>query len=109
MLDVADRRSRRGHVIDAIDRSIDLQRLDHVMLDKAVLRVALEMGDVVWFAGGEVVAADVLVPLVKEKMGEVRPEKPGAAGHQNAQKARVNFFFIPLPRQSRNSRPRIAA
>ena len=73
-------------MVDAVDRPVDLERLDVVVADELVLRVAFEVGDVLALPGDEVVDADHLVPLSQEQVGEVRAKEPGAAGNEDTHK-----------------------
>ena len=54
------------------------------MPDQLEVRPAQQVGDVRLLAGEEVVEADHVVPLVDQPLAQVRAQKPGPAGDQNA-------------------------
>ena len=58
-------------------------RLDHIMLNEIVSMLVLKMLDVLRLAGDEVVHANHLMPLRKQKVGQVRPKKARGAGNKN--------------------------
>ena len=79
---VVARRGGAGQVVDLVDLQQDRQR--HVVANQLEVRPAEQMGDVRLLAGEEVVEADHVVPLLDQPLAEVRAEKAGAAGDQNA-------------------------
>ena len=64
---------------DVVDRLVDPDRLDHVVVDERERVVAL-VGDVLERPGLEVVDTDDAVPLLEQVIAEMRPEETGAAG-----------------------------
>ncbi len=91
MLHVPDRGRRRGHVVDAVDRPVHLQRLNDVMADQREVLIALEVRNVGDAARDEVVDANDRMPLREQEIGQVRAQKAGGAGNQNAHGSRVKI------------------
>ena len=58
-------------MVDAIDRAIDFEGFDDVLLDEGVFRVALEVRDVLRLAGQQVVDADDVMALRETKVGQM--------------------------------------
>ena len=65
------------------------------------IRPAEQVGDVRLLAGEEIIEADHVVPLLHQPLAEVRAEKTGPAGDQNAfehvllgQAARLPFCLV---------------
>ena len=80
VLEVIDRRGRRGEVEDEIHvvRQEDVVR--DVVLDEAVVLVAREVLDVRALPGDEIVDPDDAMPFREQPVREMRAEKSGAAG-----------------------------
>ena len=79
---VVARRGGAGQVVDLVDFQEDRQR--DVVADQFEVRLAQQVGDVRLLAGEEVVQADHVVAFVDQPLAEVRAEKAGPAGDQNA-------------------------
>ena len=75
---VVDGARQGGQVEDVVDRAVDMDRVDDVVVQKRKL-VTLDVGDVLQRAGVEVVDADHPVPLGQQVVAEMRPEEPGSA------------------------------
>ena len=76
---VVDRARQRGEVEDEVDRLVDLDVLDHVVVDEREVVVA-DVLDVRERARLEVVHADHAVALLEQVLAEMRAEKAGSAG-----------------------------
>ena len=79
---VVARRGGAGQVVDLVDFQQD--RLRDVVPNQLEVRLAEQVRDVRLLAGEEVVEADDVVPLVDQAFAEMRAEKPGAAGDEDA-------------------------
>ena len=78
---VVDRRRGRGEVVDEVDRLVDEERLDDVLVQERELGHA-DVLDVGERAGLEVVDADHAVPAAEELVAEVRAQETGPARDQ---------------------------
>ncbi len=76
---VVDGARQGGEMEDVVDRPVDVDRLDHVVVQEREL-VALDVGDVLQRARLEVVDADHAMPLGEQVVAEMRAEEPGSAG-----------------------------
>jgi hypothetical protein len=76
---IVDRACERRQVVDGVHRLVDLQVLDHVVVDEQESVVA-QVLEVLERARLEVVHADDAVPLPKEVLTEMGAEKPGSPG-----------------------------
>ena len=80
---VVDRRGGAGEIVDPIDFVIvKKDAIDDVVLDQLEVGMVEEVGDVLPFAGKEVVDAKDLV-LIDEAIAEMTSQEPGAARYQN--------------------------
>jgi len=70
-------------VVDAVHRLVELEVLDHVVVDE-LERVVAQVLEVLQRAGLEVVDADDAVPLAEQVLAQVGAEKPGSAGNYSA-------------------------
>jgi hypothetical protein len=82
---VVDRRGRTGEVVDLVH--LDDDRLRHVVAQELEPVIVEEVLDVLAGAGEEVVEADDLVAGAEQLLAEVRAEKSGAAGDEDARHA----------------------
>ena len=73
---------RAGQVVNLVHLEND--RLRHVVPHEIEIRPAQQVGDVRLLAGEEIVQADHVVTLLDQPLAQVRTEKPGTAGDQNA-------------------------
>jgi hypothetical protein len=80
-------RRRRGtrEVVDLLD--LELEGVDDVVADEFKIWIRQQVRDVPLLAGEEIIEADDLVAVVQEPVAEVRAEKAGAAGDENAHAA----------------------
>ena len=76
---VVDRACESRQVEEVVDRPVDVDRLDDVVVEEREL-VALDVRDVLERARLEVVDADHPMPLGQQVVAEMRPEEPGSAG-----------------------------
>ena len=79
---IVDRRGGAGEIVDLID--LDIERESHVVTHKLELRVLVQMLDIAFAAGKEVVGTKHLVALIEQTVDEMRADKAGAPGHENA-------------------------
>jgi hypothetical protein len=79
---VVDGRGRAGEVVDLVD--LDKKRMRHIVPHRLEQRRRQQMRDVVLAPGEVIVDAQDVVPLRQQPLAQMRAEKPGAAGHQNA-------------------------
>src|SRR5205807_2038265 len=77
---VMDRRRRASQVVDLVD--LDKQRMGHVVAHRLEMRVAQQMGDVVFAAGEVIVDAQYVVAASEQPLAQMRAEKSGATGDQ---------------------------
>ena len=77
-----DRRGRAGEVVDLVD--LDKQRMGDVVAHRLEMRVGQQVRDVVLAAGEIIVDAEHVVALGEQPLAQMRAEKTGAAGDQNA-------------------------
>src|SRR5262249_19056237 len=63
---------------------LDIERKRHVVTHQLEAIVADEMGDVALGAGEEIVDADEVGATLQQALAQMRAEKAGTAGHQNA-------------------------
>ena len=68
---------------DVIDLVGDEQILGHILLDESVIFVSGKVLDIREVSGYEIVDRDYAMTFRKEPIGQVRAEKPGAAGHDS--------------------------
>ena len=78
---VVDRARECCEVVDEVDRLVDRERLDHVVVHEGE-RVVSEVVDVLQRRDDEVVDADDPVTALEQCFAEVGTEKPGAAGDE---------------------------
>jgi hypothetical protein len=74
-----------GEVIDdvaAVDELVDGGRVQHRVDDEVEARAIAQVGDVLERARREVVQHPYLEALVEQKLGKVRADEPGPAGHE---------------------------
>jgi hypothetical protein len=76
-------------VIDAIDRAVDQDRLNYIVLDEGVAFVSGEVGDVGFLPVMKLSTPNHVVALGQEQVGEVRAEETGGAGDENTHKGGV--------------------
>jgi hypothetical protein len=79
---VVDRRGRRGHVEDEVDRLVDLVVARDVEHLEAEVRAVRDVADVLERARLEVVDADHALAACQQVVAEVGAEEAGAAGHE---------------------------
>jgi hypothetical protein len=79
---IVDRRGRAGEVVDLVD--LDKQRMGDVVAHRLEMRHPQQRGEIVLAAGEVVVDAQHVVALGNEALAQMRAEKSGAAGDQNA-------------------------
>jgi hypothetical protein len=77
------RRGGAGEIVDAVDVGARFQRLADVVLHNRELRMVANGAEIVAAAGQEAVDADDAVALVEQRFAEMRPQKTGAAGHDD--------------------------
>jgi hypothetical protein len=65
---------------EGIDRTIDVERLAHVVLERPEVGVAAKVGDIAGRAGDEVVDAEDLPAVGEQPLTEVGAEKARASG-----------------------------
>ena len=82
------RRCRAGEVHHRIERAVDDERQDHVVVDQREPWVVGEVLDVLLAAGHEVVDAHHLLATLDQRVAQVRSEEPGAAGDEDAHQRR---------------------
>src|SRR5215204_6234293 len=78
---VADAARERGEVENEVDRLVDLEVVDHVVVDEDEF-VAADVLDVREGADDEVVDADHAMTLREQVFAKVATEKAGAAGDE---------------------------
>ena len=79
---VIDRGRRRSHVVDEIDRLLDLVVLRDVEHLEAEIRPGLEVTDVLERSRLEIVHTDHTLAAGDQVVAEVGAEEAGAAGHE---------------------------
>ena len=79
---IVNGRSRTGEIVDLVDLQIDRER--HVVADELEALVIEQMLDIAPGAGEEIVEADDFRALRQQALAQMRAEKTGATGHQNA-------------------------
>ena len=82
--EVVDRARGGSKVQHCVQRSIEVEILCHVLLDKAKALVSREVLNVPRAARNQVVHGDDLVSLAEEPVTQMRSEEPGTARDQNA-------------------------
>ncbi len=75
-------RSRAGEVEDAVH--LDVERERHVVAHQLEAGVAQQVRDVALAAGEEIVDTEHIVAAADQAIAQVRTEKAGAAGDQDA-------------------------
>ena len=75
---VVDRARERREVEHEVDRLLDPDRLDHVVVEEVEL-VAAGVGDVLQRPRLQVVDAEHAMALLEEVIAEVRPQEAGSA------------------------------
>jgi hypothetical protein len=78
---IVARRGGAGEIVNLVDFERD--RMRDVMPHELEVGLAEQMVDVRLLAGEEVVEANHIMPLADEPLTNMRPQKPGAPGHQN--------------------------
>jgi hypothetical protein len=76
------RRSRTGEIVDLVD--FHVERESHVVTHQFEALVADDMRDVTLGAGEEIVDADEIGAALQQALAQMRAEKTGPAGHENA-------------------------
>ena len=79
---VMDRRGRTGQVVDFIH--LDVQRESDVVPHEFETLVLHQRQDIGLGAGEQIIGANDVMPLIEQDLAEVRTEKTGAAGNENA-------------------------
>jgi hypothetical protein len=79
LAEIVDRAREGSQMEDVVDRLVDLDRLDHVVVREREAVVA-KVRDVRERARLEVVDADDALPLLEQVLAEMRAEKAGSAG-----------------------------
>src|ERR671921_2290769 len=87
---VVDRGRRRGEVVDEVDVLVDEVRRDDVALPEDELGHA-DVLDVVQRPRLEVVDADDAVATAQELVAQMRPQEPGATGHEAGGHERTGY------------------
>ena len=78
---VVDRARERGEVEDEVERLVDRDVLDHVVVHEDE-RVVSQVLDVRERSGLEVVEADDAMPALEERLAQMRAEEACAAGDE---------------------------
>ena len=81
--EIINRAGGRGEMEDVIDLIGHEQILGHVLLDESVIFVPGEVLDVREVPGDEIVDRDHAMTFREQPVGQMRAEKPGAAGHDS--------------------------
>ncbi len=79
-----DRRGGAGEVVNDLERPLDAERFDDIVLDEPELWPGLQIVDVGQLSGREVIDADDLVPVVEQAFTQVISDEPGTAGHKQS-------------------------
>ena len=77
---VVNGRRGAGEVVDLVD--LDIERKGHVVADELEARMIVQVFDVAFAAGEQVVGAQYLVALFKKPVAQMRSQKSGAAGDE---------------------------
>ena len=81
-LQIIDGTCRRGEVQDEVQRFLDFNIPANVVIDEAETGIFLKLADIFVGAGGIVIHAQDLVPLIEKMLAKVRADKTRAAGNQ---------------------------
>ena len=73
---------RAGEVVNLIH--LNIERLRDVVPDELEVRIAQEVGDVLFAAGEQIVHADDFILLFQQAFTEVGTEEPGSASDEDA-------------------------
>ena len=79
---VVDRRGWAGQVVDLVH--FHVQREGHIMAHQLEVRILEQMQNVVLGAGEEVVQTEHVVAVGKQALAQMRAEKAGATGDEDA-------------------------
>jgi hypothetical protein len=80
MVGVIDGGGGRREMQEGIDRTIDVERLADIVLERLEVRVASKVGDIASRAGDEIVDAKDLPAVGEQPLTEVGAEKARASG-----------------------------
>ena len=79
--EVVDRAGRAGQVEHDVHGLLEKERLGEVVVDEVKIRAVLNVLNVLERASIEVVDTDDPISITKQKVTQVRPEKPGSSRH----------------------------
>jgi len=86
---IVHRRGRAGEIVDLVH--LDIERHRHVMAHQLKVRPSEKMRDIVLGAGKEVIEAKDIVAAFHQSVAEMRAEKAGATGNEDAGAVGVVF------------------
>src|SRR3954447_24422150 len=69
---IVSRRSRTSQIVDALDRTANLQAVTHVVLDKLKVWMVHQWSDIVECAGEEIIDTDDSVTMLNEAIAQMR-------------------------------------
>src|SRR5436305_11914707 len=78
------RRGGAGDIVDAIENSVDAQRVAYVVLDEAEVRMVQQRSDVPDRSRQQTIHADHPVSALQERVAKMRSDEASATRHENA-------------------------